>query len=399
MSPLRALVIAAGLALTVGAAPAPASGSAAGRNPVVTWAASAQQIGDVASGQTFRQVVHTSVGGDALRIRLSNAFGTHPVTFGGAYVGVRRSGSASTEGANRPVSFSGSASVTIPAGGAVYSDPLPGSVPALSDLLVSAYLAGAAGPGTGHGMAMQTSYLAPGDHAADPGAEAFTGQTQSWFYLDAVIVDAPAGTGAVAILGDSITDGWQSTGDRNNRWPDYLARRLAAEPHGTLKGVANEGISGNQVLSDGAGQSGLGRLDRDVLLQPGLRTVIVFEGVNDIKSTPPPTADAMIAGYRQIIARAHVLGKCVVGATILPFQGWGEWTPAAEAVRGQLNAFILTGGEFDAAIDLDSRLRNPYDHTRLFPKFDGGDHIHPNDKGMQAIADTVDLAALDCRRG
>jgi lysophospholipase L1-like esterase len=365
---------------------------------VVTWAASAQQIGDVAAGQTFRQVVHTSVGGTSLRIRLSNAFGTEPVTFGNAYAGNRRPGSAAVDGVNRQLTFAGSASVTVPPGGDVSSDPLPGRVPALADLLISVFVSSAAGPGTGHGMAMQTSYLTPGDHAAEPGAQAFAQQTQSWFYLDSVSVVASAKTGAVAVLGDSITDGWHSTGDRNNRWPDYLARRLAADRATSLKGIANEGISGNQVLADGAGQSGLGRLDRDVLSQPGVRTVILLEGVNDIKATPAPTADDLIAGYRQIITRVHQAGKCVVGATVLPFNGWSEWTPSGEAVRRQVNTFIRTAGAFDAVIDLDPVMSSPYDASRLFPAFDGGDRLHPNDKGMQAMADTVNLADLTCHR-
>jgi lysophospholipase L1-like esterase len=245
-------------------------------------------------------------------------------------------------------------------------------------------------------MAMQTSYLAAGDHAADVGATAFTRQIGSWFYLDALTVDARPGTAAVAVLGDSITDGWQSTGDRNNRWPDYLARRLAADPRTDIKGVANEGISGNKVLSDGAGQSALHRLDRDVLSQQGVRTVILLEGVNDLKAGGV-SAEDLVAGYRQIIARSHAAGKCVVGVTVLPFKGWYEWTEAGEAVRQQVNAFIRTSGEFDATVDLDVALRSPYDHARLFPPFDGGDHIHPNDKGMQAMADGVDLAALSCK--
>jgi lysophospholipase L1-like esterase len=364
----------------------------------VTWGASAQQIGDVAPGQTLRQVVHTSVGGTSLRIRLSNAFGTQPVTFGHVYEGVRHPGTAAVDGANRPLTFAGSASVTVPPGGVVTSDPLPGRVPALTDLLISTYVASAAGPGTGHGMAMQTSYLGPGDHAAEPGSQAFGQQTQSWYYLDSLSVETPAGTGAVAALGDSITDGWASTMDKDNRWPDYLARRLAADRRTSIKGVANEGISGNQVLNDGAGQSALGRLDRDVLSQPGVRTVILLEGVNDIKSSPPPAAADLIAGYRQIIDRVHAAGKCVVGATVLPFQGWSDWTPAGEQVRDQVNDFIRTPGAFDSVIDLDGVMSNPYDPARIFPPFDGGDHLHPNDKGMQAMADTVDPASLACRR-
>jgi len=359
---------------------------------VATWGAAAQPVGPAAPDQTYRLVVHTSAGGSDLRIRLTNAYGESPLAVGHAFVGTRRGGAVVS--GNRPLSFGGSASVTIPAGGTLWSDPLPGTVPAQSDLLVSLYITGGPATATGHGMAMQTSYLATGDHSADRGAAAFTRRTGSWFYLDSISVRARTGT--VAVLGDSITDGWQSTMDKNNRWPDYLARRLAAAPGLGLTGVVNEGISGNRVLADGAGDSALKRLDRDVLSQPGLRTVILFEGVNDLKGDNGATAAGLVAGYRQIIARAHAAGVCVVGATVLPFQGWGEWTPAAEQVRQQVNAFVRTGGEFDATVDLDAALRSPYDPTRLFPPFDGGDHIHPNDKGMMAIADAVDLRALRC---
>ena len=363
---------------------------------IVTWAASADQVGDAGPDQTFRLIVHTSAGGSGLRIRLSNALGQQPVTFGRAYAGVRQAGAAVKAGSNRPLSFLGQGSVTLQPGDVVRSDPLPGTVPPQSDLVISLYVETASGTATGHGMAMQTSYIAIGDHAAEPAAGAFTRSTGSWFYLDALTVDAPLGTGSVVVLGDSITDGWQSTSDRNNRWPDYLARRLAADAHTGIKGVANEGISGNKVLADGAGQSALHRLDRDVLSQDGLRTVILFEGVNDLKGDTGASAAELIAGDRQIIARAHAAGKCVVGATILPFKGWYEWNAASEAVRQEVNTFVRTSGEFDATVDFDATLRSPYDHTRLFPPFDGGDHLHPNDKGMQSLAETMNLTQLSC---
>jgi lysophospholipase L1-like esterase len=247
-------------------------------------------------------------------------------------------------------------------------------------------------------MALQTSYLAQGDHTAEESADHWTQTTSSWFYLDAVVVRTGARTGAVAALGDSITDGWASTADLNRRWPDYLARRLQ-QARTAVKGVANEGISGNKVLADGAGQSALNRLDRDVLSLPGVRTVFLFEGVNDIKAHTGVTAADMIAGYRQIIARAHAAGKCVVGATVGPFKGWSEWDEAAEDVRQQVNDFIRDSGEFDAVADFDRVLRSPYDPARMLPSFDGGDHLHPGDKGMQAMADAVDLTALDCAGG
>ncbi|MFI1393633.1 SGNH/GDSL hydrolase family protein [Streptomyces sp. NPDC020681] len=363
---------------------------------VVTWAASADRLGNAVSDHSHRLVVHTSTGGRGLRIRLSNAFGERPVTFGAAFAGVQAQGAQLVPGTNRRLTFSGSRTVTLAPGEIRYSDPLSGQVKAQSNLSVSLYVQSAGGPATGHGMALQTSYSAAGDHAGEENSDAYDAVTGSWLYLDALTVEAPSGTGAVVALGDSITDGWQSTVDRNRRWPDYLARRLQTSPDSTVRGVANEGISGNKVLTDGAGQSALKRLDRDVLSQSGVRTVVLFEGVNDIKAHDGPTAADMIAGYREIVARAHAAGKCVVGATVLPFKGWSEWSPAGEAVRQEVNAFIRTGGEFDAVADFDRVLRSPYDAERMLPTFDGGDHLHPNDKGMQAMADSVPLKSLEC---
>ncbi|MGW1543503.1 SGNH/GDSL hydrolase family protein [Streptomyces sp. NPDC002309] len=377
--------------LTAQAAPA--------RHDVVTWGASADRVGEAVADRSHRLVVRTSVGGDNLRIRLSNAFGDRPVTFDSVHAGVQRVGAALVPGSNRPLTFGGARSVTVPAGATVLSDPLPGRAAAGLNLVISLHSPDAAGPATGHGMAMQTSYTAEGDHAAEESAGAFTGTVGSWFYLDAVTVRTSAATGAVAALGDSITDGWESSTDLNRRWPDYLARRLAAAPGATVRGVANEGISGNKVLADGAGQSALNRLERDVLSHPGVRTVLVFEGVNDIKAHTGVTAGDLITGYREIAERAHAAGKCVVGATVGPFKGWSEWDPEAEAVRQEVNAFIRDSGTFDAVTDFDRILRNPYDPERIMPFFDNGDHLHPNDKGMQALADAVDLKSLECAAG
>ncbi|MFJ3415568.1 SGNH/GDSL hydrolase family protein [Streptomyces sp. NBC_00252] len=362
---------------------------------VVTWGASADHLGDGVADRSYRLVVHTSVAGGDLRIRLSNAFGDRPLTFDSAYAGVQKAGAALVPGSNRRLTFGGAKSVTIPAGEVAYSDPLPGRLPAATNLVVSIHTPDAAGPATGHGMAMQTSYATQGDHTGEEGATAWTDTTGSWYYLDAVSVRPSAGIGAVVTLGDSITDGWASTSDLNRRWPDYLARRLQSA-HTTVKGVANEGISGNKVLADGAGQSALNRLQRDVLSQPGVRTVFLFEGVNDIKAHSGVTAQDLIAGYREIIERAHAAGKCVVGSTVGPFKGWPEWDAAGEAVRQEVNQFIRSSGELDAVTDFDHILRSPYDQERMLPFLDGGDHIHPNDKGMAAMADAVDLKALDC---
>ncbi|WP_369276068.1 SGNH/GDSL hydrolase family protein [Streptomyces sp. R11] len=381
--------------LTVVACQSPPAEATADASGVVTWAASADRMADGVAGRSYRLVVHTSVGGTDTRIRLSNAFGDRPLTFDNVYAGIQKQGAELRRGSNRRLSFGGERSVTVPAGETVWSDPLPGRLPAATNLVVSLHSPDAGGPATGHWMAMQTSYATQGDHAADEGGAAWTIPTGSWFYLDAVSVRARAGTGAVAALGDSITDGWQSTTDLNRRWPDYLARRLQRSDT-AVKGVANEGISGNKVLEDGPGESALNRLERDVLSHPGVRTVFLFQGVNDIKAHTGVTADDLIEGYREIVDRAHAAGKCVVGATVAPFKGWHEWDPAGEAVRQEVNEFIRTSGEFDAVTDFDRVLRSPYDPARMLPALDGGDHIHPNDKGMQAMADAVDLTALDC---
>lgn len=379
--------------------PTPSGPTAAGRG-VVTWASSAGHVGEAeaAEGRGYRLMAHTSVGGSGLRVRLSNAFGDQPVTFGNVHAGLQRDGAALVPGSNRRLTFGGARSVTVPAGGIVYSDPLPGSVPAARTLAVSLYVARAGGTLTGHWMAMQTSYTTEGDHTAEESAAHWKRRTGSWFYLDAVTVRPHKETGAVVALGDSITDGWQSTTDRNRRWPDYLAHRLSTS--GTpVKGVANAGIAGNKVLLDGPGQSALNRLQRDALSLPGVRTVFLFQGVNDIKAEPGATGAGLIAGYRRLIDRAHASGKCVVGATIAPFKGWQEWDPAGEAVRQQVNAFIRNSGEFDGVADFDRVLRSAHDPERILPVFDGGDHLHPNDKGMQAMADAVDPESLDCGSG
>ncbi|WP_243868963.1 SGNH/GDSL hydrolase family protein [Streptomyces liangshanensis] len=387
-----------------GDAPAPrthsaaSAPSAAGRHQVITWGASMDRQGEGPRDRSYRAVVRTSVGGTGVRVRLSNAFGDQPVTFDSVYAGKRKEGAELVGGSNRPLTFGGAGSVTVPPGESVVSDPLSGRLAAQSDLVVSYHVLSAGGPSTGHGMAMQTSYATAGNHTAEESATSWTDRTGSWYYLDAVSVETDRDTGAVVALGDSITDGWQSSTDTNRRWPDYLSRRLQSATGIGVKGVANEGISGNKVLADGAGQSALNRLQRDVLSQPGVRTVLLFEGINDIKAHSGVTVDDMIAGYREIVERAHAAGKCVVGGTVLPFKGWSEYDPEAEAVRQGVNAFIRTSGELDGVADFDRMLRSPYDQEKLLPVFDGGDRLHPNDKGMQAMADAVDLKSLRCDR-
>ncbi|TGN75495.1 SGNH/GDSL hydrolase family protein [Streptomyces bauhiniae] len=387
------------LALAGQATPAPAATPPAGAtvrgSGVVTWAASAQRVGQGAD-RAYRLIVKVSAGGSDLRVRLSNAYGDRPLTVDSAHAGLQAEGAALKPGSNRALTFGGKHTVTVPPGEAVWSDPLPGRVPAGARLAVSLRTPDARGPATGHEMALTTSYLG---RDADPGADGDTGwalTTGSWWYLDAVSVrPAHPRTGAVVALGDSITDGWGSTPGLDRRWPDDLARRLRADG----MGVANEGMSGNRVLSDNNGGPSAGRrLERDVLSQPGVRTVILYEGVNDLKAHQGASADEIVAGYREITKRAHAAGLCVVGATVAPFKGWLQWDPKAEAVRREVNHRVRTGGDFDAVADIDRALRDPRDPARLRPDLDSGDHLHPDDDGMRAIAGAVDPPSRDCRR-
>nr|WP_202446799.1 SGNH/GDSL hydrolase family protein [Streptomyces sp. SID5468] len=369
--------------------------------PVVTWAASAQRLGAVTPGRTYRFIVHTSTAGRTPRLRLSNVFGDHPVTLGPVYAGVRDRGAAVRRGGNRPVTFGGATTVTIAPGAYRSSDPVALTVPAHADLAVSLYVRAATGPGTGHVLAYQTSYAATGDHARQDRPDGYTTTLTSWYYLDSVAVTAPRGRAstAVAALGDSITDGANSTPDTNRRWPDLLAARLRADPTAPAEGVANEGISGNRLLHDGTGPSALSRLDRDVLTQPGVRTVIVLEGVNDIKyGTTGATAAELVAGFRRLLTAAHTAHRCVVAATVLPFGGFPAWTPARERVRRQVNEFLRRSGEFDAVADFDRAVRDPRQPDRMDTAYDSGDHLHPDDAGMRALAGAIAPAALRCTR-
>ncbi|RZU36514.1 lysophospholipase L1-like esterase [Streptomyces sp. BK022] len=374
---------------------APPTGATVRGSGVVTWAAGAQRVGQGAD-RAYRLIVKVSAGGSDLRVRLSNAYGDRPLTVDAAHAGLQAEGAALEPRSNRALTFGGRHTVSVPPGGAVWSDPLPGRVPAGARLAVSLRTPHARGPATGHQLALTTSYLG---RDADPGGDDDTGWTsvtRSWWYLDAVSVrPAHPRAGAVVALGDSITDGWGSTPGLDRRWPDDLARRLRAD--GT--GVANAGISGNRVLTgDDGGESAGRRLERDVLSQPGVRTVILYEGVNDLKARHGAGADEIVAGYREITERAHAAGLCVVGATLAPFKGWPQWDSDAEAVRREVNHQVRTGGGFDAVADVDRALRDPRDPARLRPGLDSGDHLHPDDDGMRAIAGAVATPGRDCRR-
>ena len=347
--------------------------------------------------QTLRQVVHTSLGGDRVRVVLSNAFGTLPLDIGAAHVALRDKDAVIQPKSDRPLTFDGRGATTIAAGAVVVSDPVMLTVPTAADLVIDIYLPGdttaTPSPVTMHQGALQQNYIsAEGNHAGEPDF-AGAATTQSWFFLARVEVAAPMGAGAVVTFGDSITDGTRSTPNTNNRWPDELARRLA-----TAKmpiGVLNEGIAGNRVLCDGAGVSALARFDRDVLVQPGAKYVVVLESINDIglaRTSPIPGANDLIAGHKQLIDRAHALGLRIYGATLTPFDGAAYFTAEGETKRQAVNAFIRSGKAYDGVIDFDAAVRDALAPSKIQMKFNPGDNLHMNDAGYQAMAAAVDLS-------
>lgn len=344
--------------------------------------------------QTLRLVVHTSIGGNRVRIRVSNQMGNTPLAIGAAHIAVRGAGASIVPGSDRMLTFSGNPGIVIPPGAPVLSDPVDLNVTALSDLAISLYLPGAASGTTVHGMGLQTHYASsPGDFTGTATLPVQRTFTQLPF-VTAVDVQGAAGLAAIVTLGDSITDGNEGTVDTNRRWPDWLARRL----QGRL-GVVNRGISGNQLLNNTpdawlAGRSIQERFDRDVLATSGVRYMTLMVGINDIgHGTPaePVTASGLIAGYRQVIARAHAAGIVVYGGTLTPIEGSFYGNPEQEALRQEVNRWIRSSNAFDAIIDFDRALRDPAHPTRMLPAYDSGDHIHPGDLGYQAMANAVPL--------
>jgi lysophospholipase L1-like esterase len=380
--------------------------SAAQERWVATWAASPQapraaapgRAGQPASGfnnQTVRMVVHTSIGGRRARVQLSNAFGATPLKIGAAHLALRDKESAIVPASDHALTFSGKASFTIPPGAEIISDPLDLDVPKLGDLVISVYVPGEVPAPTTHGTGLHTTYISKaGDFTAAPSIADGT-KSQAWYLISSVDVTAPPDTRLVVAYGDSITDGATSTPDTDSSWPSQLAQRLLANKATANVAIVNQGISGNRVLSDGAGISALARFDRDVLAQPGVQWLIVMEGINDIglgAKDASVTADDLIAAHKQMIERAHMRGIKVIGATLTPFQGAAYYSDEGEAIRVALNDWIRTSKAYDAVIDFDAATRDPDNPKQIRLTYNIRDHLHPNDAGYKAMADAFDLS-------
>lgn len=422
----RRRVIAAGAGAAVATAfPATADASAPAKGTngrTGTWASvpTAVPVTDVGVVQdrTLRQIVRTSIAGDAVRIRLTNEFGDSPLVVGEVHVALRSgTGTDIVPSTDRVVTFGGATALTIPAGTPVISDPVALSLAPAADLVISLYLPERTTITTVHGFAFQENVVSPGNVT---GARTVTATATfwEWYFLSGVSVRTRnSDAAAIVTLGDSITDGAQTQNNADHRWPDLLAQRLRAAPGFPERGMLNLGISGNRLLYDpnppvGSaaegfaalfGQSALRRFDRDVLAQPGVRFAIVLLGINDIGhpgtdavSSEAVTAADLIGGYRQLIARAHQAGIAIFGGTLMPFKddAFGFYSPANELVRQEVNRWIRNSREYDGVVDFDLATRDPADPLHLRPAYDSGDHLHPNDAGAAAMADAVPLGLL-----
>lgn len=392
---LVGLALASCPALAAPASPArPATAPQQAGNWQTTWSASPVDMGNFHYTGTVRDVVFSSVGGNTVRVRLTNTFGSQAYEFGEASIGVSDA-QGNITGPVVPLTFNGQPSVTIPQGGEVLSDPASLTVPPLHDLAVSVYVPHDDGEQSGHPAAQQVNYVTGGtNNVMDPTTAAFS-PNGSWFYVDSIdVTTQPRVRGTVVALGDSITDGVNSTVNANARWPNDLARRLDALPGETMS-VADAGISANQVLAGGgqAGVSALLRFNRDVAQRAGAKDVILLEGINDI-GLSNASADQIIAGYKQLVADAHTAGLKIFGATLTPFKGSNYWTPARQQTVNLLNTWIRTSDTFDGVIDFAKATADPSDPETFYPPDNSGDSLHPSDAGYQAMANAVDLAML-----
>lgn len=369
--------------------------------PVGQPVTAAQQALTGFSNQTVRMVIPGTIGGRRVRVQFSNAYGSAPLRIGAAHIALHEKNSANVAGSDRVLSFSGGAAITVPAGATAISDPVDLDVPALAELAVSVYIPGGSGAPSMHALGLHTTYVSKQGDVTGENTMQDAVTTESWYWLSAVDVLAPAGAATIVAFGDSITDGARSAPNTNHGWTNRFAQRLLANSGAAATiGIANLGIAGNRVLKDGVGPSALARFGRDVLEQAGARWVVILEGINDIGQGTGPnvaaadvvTADDVIAGLRQLAEQAHMRGLKVIGATLLPYQGANYFSEKGETIRESVNAWIRAGAAYDAVIDFDAVMRDAGNPKQLRREFDAGDHLHPNDAGYEAMAAAVDPA-------
>lgn len=352
--------------------------------------------------QTVRMIVRSSIGGSEVRVQLSNTFGPAPLDVGAAHIALRDKGSSIVTSSDHALTFSGQPSIVIPAGAEVISDPVNMSVAPLTYLTISVFIPDKAVDPTDHLTGLHTTYVSGSGDFTGSASIAPVRTSESWYWISAVDVLAPEKTGVIVAFGNSITDGATSTPDTDSSWPSQLADRIQNNKSTAGKwAVVNEGISGNQLLADGMGKAALARLDRDVLSLPGVKWIIVLEGINDIglsSLTQNPadkvTAQQLIDAQKQIIERAHLRGIKVMGATLTPFKGASYYSDRGEKARETINNWILTSGAFDATVDFDKTVQDPTNPQAIRPSFNIRDHLHPNDVGYKAMADAINLAVF-----
>lgn len=364
--------------------------------------------------QTIRMVVRPTIGGQRVRVRFSNAYGTSPLAIGSASIALTDHGSTISHGSNHPLTFNGATSVKIPPGAPMLSDPVDMNIPAFAEVAISVYLPHKSLATTTHFWAQHETYIAgPGDSTGKSELQN-TSTTTSWYWLADLEVSAPDKFATLVAFGDSITDGVGAKQGEYGDWPDQLARRLAEDSGSPSLAIVNEGIGGNRIWHDGAGVSALARFDRDVLACPGVTDVMILEGINDIgwphmkprptKQEPTPlsgpfatetvTTKEIILGLKQLIDRAHQHGIRVFGATLTPYEGADYFSEDGEAERQQVNEWIRTSGAFDGVVDFDRAVRDPAHPSRFREEYQSGDHLHPSAAGYKAMAAAIDTASL-----
>jgi len=346
------------------------------------------------TGNSLRQVVRVSIGGEVLRVKFSNEFSKSPVTIHSVQFAASAGGSLIKQSTNVILTFNGSKEVIMDSGTSITSDPFAFNLQPGMDVAITIYFGSTPPDITGHPGSRTTSYLLPGNNASETD---FSGSvtTEHWYVINGIDVQAPSTASCIAILGNSITDGRGSTTNMQNRWPDLLSERLLENPGTRHVGVLNLGIGGNCVLKDCLGTSGISRYERDILRQPGVKFVIIFEGVNDIggvrsSDAAASVASGLIAAYKMMIDSAHSRGLKIYGATITPFKGNGYYNPYSEKCRNEVNGWIRGSGRFDAVFDFDYVVRNPGDTISLVSSFQN-DGLHPDLPGFKKMADCIDL--------